>query len=77
MWLAIHEALPIGGLRYNRGLASSPNCPHCLHEEEIVLHNLRDCPKAVVIWQILGYHERRGFFAASNVYDWFSWLIGC
>ncbi|XP_057730894.1 uncharacterized protein LOC130946239 [Arachis stenosperma] len=52
-WLCLKEALPTTSFRFRRGMSSSDRCPRCLSSQESVLHCIRDCPKAQLVWHRL------------------------
>ena len=51
IWLSCHEALPTAVLRHRRGLASINTCSRCHDKEDDIMHCLRDCCHAKVIWE--------------------------
>ncbi|XP_057739816.1 uncharacterized protein LOC130956889 [Arachis stenosperma] len=52
-WLCLREALPTAAFRFRRGISHTNSCPRCFSGQESVLHCIRDCPKAQLVWQAL------------------------
>lgn len=66
LWLAAHNNLMTNEMRFIRHKTDSPSCYRCHIYEENVLHVLRDCPKARLIWErFIDTSIQTDFFNAS------------
>ncbi|KAJ1417501.1 Ribonuclease H-like superfamily [Sesbania bispinosa] len=70
LWLSLHDSLPTKAVLHHRGMGNDGLCPRCNMHPETVLHCLRDCDFAQLVWR------RLGFPVASPVFcsDLFQWL---
>ncbi|XP_057719616.1 uncharacterized protein LOC130934040 [Arachis stenosperma] len=57
-WLCLREALPTAAFRFKRGILHTDSCPRCFSGQESVLHCIRNCPKAQLVWQALGISDQ-------------------
>ncbi|QHO47068.1 RNA-directed DNA polymerase [Arachis hypogaea] len=86
-WLCLKETLPTAIFRFKRGMSSSDRCPRCLSSQESVLHHIRDCPKAQLVWHRLDischplelknwfmYHSREHPFRFFSRF-WWIWRV--
>ncbi|CAN1830216.1 Putative ribonuclease H protein At1g65750 [Linum perenne] len=62
LWLAAHDQLLTNHARKRRNLINDANCHWCPHQEETVLHVLRDCRFAKEVWRL----NDRGLHSDSN-----------
>lgn len=53
MWKCLNNGIMVKQNLLKRGLAINPCCDQCPEIEESLLHVLRDCPKAKLIWDDL------------------------
>ncbi|CAN1249919.1 Putative ribonuclease H protein At1g65750 [Linum perenne] len=51
LWLAAHDQLLTNHARKRRNLINDANCHWCPHQEETVLHVLRDCSATWISWE--------------------------
>ncbi|KAK7251724.1 hypothetical protein RIF29_35167 [Crotalaria pallida] len=70
LWLVCHSAIPTNVLRFQRHCAGSDICSRCGIASETVLHCLRDCNKARVIWLKLDLEDKKWFWEDVNVTHW-------
>ena len=69
IWTTLHESLPTRSLLCHRGIIQMDLCPRCNRYTETILHCLRDCEFAVLIWKSLGFIDH-GFYHENVVYEW-------
>ncbi|XP_057760187.1 uncharacterized protein LOC130980537 [Arachis stenosperma] len=57
-WLCLQEALPTAAFHFSRGISHTDSCSRCFSGQESVLHCIRNCPKAQLVWQALGISDQ-------------------
>ncbi|KAL4370949.1 hypothetical protein AHAS_Ahas06G0116900 [Arachis hypogaea] len=67
VWLCLREALPTAIFRFKRDISHTNSCLRCFLGQESILHCIRDCPKAQLVWQGLGI--------SSQPLDLMSWFL--
>ncbi|KAJ1376166.1 Ribonuclease H domain [Sesbania bispinosa] len=70
LWLALHDSLPTKEVLHRRHISDSALCPRCTIQPESIIHCLRDCSKARLIWDRLGFTTQPHFFD----HDLMHWL---
>lgn len=70
LWLVYHDRLLGNLIRYRRRMTNNPKCYVCDAEEESVLHILRDCPAARMVWRKLGGPSHKTEFFTSTLKQW-------
>lgn len=69
LWLALHDKLLCNANRLKRRLTEDPGCQRCNHNEETLLHLLRDCPTSRHIWQSVGGSANYPSFFTGTLTD--------
>lgn len=71
LWLAMHNRVMCNEVRAKRMLTEDASCPLCNHPCESLMHTIRDCPRARVIWQALCPGSRvNTFFVINDIPSW-------
>ena len=71
IWLAYQGKILSNEQRTKRNLTSYPSCLLCGWQTESVIHILKDCPLAMMVWKsILNLHSSPHFFL-SELKPWF------
>ena len=71
MWLVLHNRLLCNANRVKRKLSEDPRCLRCpAQDEETILHLLRDCPIARVVWRNVGGATQDPSFWMGSLEDW-------
>ncbi|KAL4305522.1 hypothetical protein AHAS_Ahas16G0086700 [Arachis hypogaea] len=70
LWLLANDALLTNHNRRRRNMTSEADCPRCNSNEETVLHAVRDCPTARLVWRALLSHQRNQYFFNLDIRDW-------
>jgi ribonuclease HI len=68
-WQIAHGRLPTNKM-ISRWANSTPYCHHCIDKEESILHVLRDCNLAVMVWNHLLPYQERHLFYGGDFKDW-------
>jgi ribonuclease HI len=69
MWMVIHNRLLTDSLKSKMGLRHAM-CEFCGDQEETTLHVMRDCPKAMNIWNYVVPVAARGTFFMGDLQHW-------
>ncbi|XP_010520746.1 PREDICTED: uncharacterized protein LOC104799794 [Tarenaya hassleriana] len=77
LWLACNNRLLTNMARFKRNLSSSGQCPLGCPSDESVLHVLRDCSVAKVLWNDLGVKMIQSGFFQVGILDWFESNLRC
>lgn len=72
LWICFLQRHLTNSECFRRGLIGDPGCKTCTTEEETLLHCLRDCPLASVIWHKLLPISFRTTFFSVNLHEWLS-----
>ncbi|KAJ1417617.1 Ribonuclease H domain [Sesbania bispinosa] len=67
LWLALHDS-PTKEVLHRRHISDSALCPRCTIQPESIIHCLRDCSKARLIWDRLGFTTQPHFFDHDLIY---------
>ncbi|KAL2941999.1 hypothetical protein RDABS01_030349 [Bienertia sinuspersici] len=71
IWLAMHNRLLCNENRMKRHLTDDSSCGLCNHETESILHMLRDCEHAKVIWNKVCHQRiKQDFFGCNDPKEW-------
>ncbi|KAL3513072.1 hypothetical protein ACH5RR_025789 [Cinchona calisaya] len=70
LWLACQNRLSTKFLLCSRNIVSNSVCSFCGHQMEDTEHILRRCPKAVSLWQSLGFSAFSAFNSSLSFVDW-------
>ena len=71
LWLTLHDRILCNANRAKRHLTDDPRCHRCvLDEDETMLHLLRDCPAARVIWEAIGGPPHLPSFFTGSLEHW-------
>ncbi|MCH99988.1 ribonuclease H protein, partial [Trifolium medium] len=73
-WQIAHGRLPTNKM-ISRWANSAPYCFHCTDTEESILHVLRDCKLAAMVWTHLLPIEARHLFFVGAFKDWVSFNL--
>ncbi|GLT41648.1 hypothetical protein SLA2020_156950 [Shorea laevis] len=65
-WLLVRGRLLTNSVRFARHMASSPTYPRCESSDETIIHLLRDCYYAKIVWGLLGFASSE-FFALDQL----------
>jgi len=57
LWQLCHNALPVRGTLFHRGLHIDPLCPTCSTETEDLDHLFMHCPMANAVWEMAVVHQ--------------------
>lgn len=63
LWQTLHEAIPSNAIRARRHVTNDPSCQRCGSDQETIIHTLRDCSKARVVWAKLPFHDEADFYS--------------
>ncbi|XP_025702516.1 uncharacterized protein [Arachis hypogaea] len=69
IWQLLHGKILTASRRASM-MGTNPNCHHCKHEPETILHVIRDCPRAVTIWVKLINPAAVALFFNINFQGW-------
>lgn len=69
LWLALHESLPTNSFLVKRHIFVDSSCNRCGATEETILHTIRDCPLARMVWLKLQVGHNK-IFANANATGW-------
>ncbi|XP_050386378.1 uncharacterized protein LOC126802738 [Argentina anserina] len=70
-WTVLHKKLLTNVQRATRGFTHDKTCPICHSGDETLLHLLRDCPRAMLIWKSF---LKPGNLLNSFTLDWNGWI---
>lgn len=70
IWRCLHKKLPTNALT-GQWDGGSGCCSVCIDQREDILHALRDCPEASLVWRELVPVRRREAFFGSDWRNWF------
>lgn len=70
LWLVLHDKLLCNANRLKRKLTEDPSCQRCSHNEETLLHLLRECPSSKHIWKSIGGSANYPSFFTGNLSEW-------
>ncbi|OMP07401.1 reverse transcriptase [Corchorus olitorius] len=70
LWLATQNRILGNDNRMIRSFTTDPSCSICGHHSESVLHILRDCTNAKVIWDILMISSKFSSSRSLNLEEW-------
>ncbi|KAK2424386.1 TMV resistance protein N [Trifolium repens] len=65
----MHEKLPTNCTRVTRHISTDTSCYRCGAANETILHTLRDCPKAMQVWNNFDFPSHTHFHA-DDMYNW-------
>ncbi|KAI5663088.1 hypothetical protein M9H77_22411 [Catharanthus roseus] len=75
LWFAKHGALLTKSLLVKRRVVEDGICPACHQEEETLLHALRDCQRAKMVWEHFApQHCLQQFYSLDEYKAWHHWL---
>jgi len=70
LWQCCHLSLPVRAILFKRGMDIPFLCPMCNNAPETILHTLRDCPTAQVLWNSLNPSIQRSLFYGASLVNW-------
>ena len=55
LWKCLHMNLPVKAILTHHGIGGLGGCDNCIELEEIIIHDLRDCPTTKIFWEQASY----------------------
>jgi ribonuclease HI len=69
VWIIMHGKLPTNCTRVTHHISTDKSCYRCGAANETILHTLRDCPKAMQVWNDFDFPSHTHFHG-DDMYNW-------